>query len=212
MNSRPRIQATTPRVAVIDDELDVRESICIAIKSINRNLSCVCYGTAESFLADEPISQHSCVIVDIRLPGTSGLELLPVLQHRGFDAPIIVTSGQACVADVVFAFQNRASAFFEKPVPLDELVRTTARLVRQYDDTRHKRADAEEASLRLTQRERQVMQLLLDGEKTVQIAKTLRISPSTVEKHRLNIFEKTRTGSVVELVHFMSCIKPTTTE
>lgn len=187
------------RVAVIDDEIDVRDTIALALES--EAMSCSRFESAEAFLECQSIREFSCVLADIRLPGMSGLDLLPILESRGIDALPIVMSGQASVAEVVRAFANRTCAFFEKPLPIQQIVATVKRLVARCNVQRRKRAGADRLLARLTPREREVMQLLVAGDKTVQIAHKLHISPSTVEKHRLRIFDKTETSSVVELIH-----------
>jgi FixJ family two-component response regulator len=187
------------RVAIVDDEPDCREVIGEAINA--SGLSCSGFATAESFLATDDLDEFSCVLVDIQLPGMNGLDLLTTLATRTTDVAFIVLSGQATVPDVVRAYEHHASGFFQKPVPLPQLLEMVGRLVLRKSEQRERQIRVDQMLIRLTARERQVMQLLLAGDKTVQIAHKLEISPSTVEKHRLRIFEKTGAGSVVELLH-----------
>ena len=194
-----RLPARLGRVALIDDEADVRDSISAALESAD--LSCSSYVSAESFLEQGDIDKFSCLLIDVQLPGMSGIELLTTLNSRGCETPVIAMSGHATVVDVVRAYENRARAFLQKPVPVRKLIETVTRLVLRFAERRKMRLAAERIRDALSPREREVMQLLIAGDKTVQIARKLQISPSTVEKHRLRIFSKTGTSSVVDLIH-----------
>jgi FixJ family two-component response regulator len=158
------------------------------------------YESAERMLAEESLEGVSCLIVDIRLDGINGLELQYELNRKGVELPIVFISGDATVPDTIRAFKEGANAFFEKPFDSNELVATVLQLADAHVMKQRRIHELKSRLSPLTDREREVYQALVDGKKTTQIARELRISPSTVEKHRIHIFDKTGVSSVVDLV------------
>lgn len=164
-------------------------------------LTCQAFGKAEGLLEDLENQPYGVLVVDIRLKGMSGLQLQSELLRRNVDIEMVVISGQATVADAISAFDNRAGAFFEKPFNNQQLLEAVQKL-REKWEKRHARLAAIESRLApLSIREKEVMVALVAGKNTVQVARELNISPSTVEKHRLKILEKTGVDSLIQLIH-----------
>src|SRR3954463_4857289 len=189
-------------IAAVDDEPGMRFLLRTLFESAG--MAVRCYDSAESLLADNEDIRFGCIVADIRLHGISGLELLGELRRRGGDIPIVIISGRATVADAVSAFRENAGAFFEKPFKNTELIATVQSLVAEWAEKLGKRQAITAALAPLSVREREVLDALVSGKKTAQIARELEISPSTVEKHRIHIFEKTGIDSVIGLVHLLS--------
>ena len=167
-------------------------------------LSCQSFASAEGLLDDMESQQYGVLVVDIRLRGMSGLQLQSELRRRNVNVEFVVISGQATVADAISAFGNQAGTFFEKPFNNRELLETVQKLREKCVERRSRLSAIESLLAPLSTREKEVMDALIAGKKTVQVARELNISPSTVEKHRLKIFEKTGVDSVIQLIHLTS--------
>jgi FixJ family two-component response regulator len=189
-------------VAIIDDEPQVCRSLERLFKSAG--ILSRAFGSAEQFLDEVDFSEVGCLVLDIRLTGMNGLELQAELRRRGVKIPIVVISGHATVTDAIRAFGANAGAFFEKPFDDEEFLATVERLRQGWAMEETDRRAIASRTEALTDREREVMDALVAGKKTNQIARELAISPSTVEKHRLRVFDKTGIDSVVGLVHLVS--------
>lgn len=183
-----------PTVYVIEDGADQR----VAMESMLRSagLRVECYDSAEAFL--EAFNQESvgCVIVDVRLPGRSGIELLDELRRRGSRISVVVVTGFAEVADTVRAMRTGAIDFLEKPFRADHLIHQVQRGLERHQNIR----GIERRLSNLTAREREVMQLLATGMTAVQIAEQLGLARKTVDVHRGRILSKVAVSNVVELL------------
>jgi len=164
-------------------------------------IACHAYAHAEGMLDDRQGLRCGVLVVDIRLKGMSGLELQSELRRRRSDVEVVIISGRATVADAISAFGNQAGAFFEKPFNNRDLLEAVQKLREKWEKRRSRQESIESLLAPLSARERQVMEALMAGKTTVQVAHELNISPSTVEKHRLRIFEKTGADSVIQLIH-----------
>jgi FixJ family two-component response regulator len=193
-----RNRAVCP-VAIVDDEPGMRVLLSRLFETAG--IRSQAYASAESLLEDVSRTKFGCLVVDIGLGGISGLDLQSELRRRCPDVAIVVISGRATVADAVRAFRNRASAFFEKPFDNRELLSAVQELVVDWEQRQSKLQAVESLLSPLSSREREVLEALMAGKKTVQVAHELNISASTVEKHRLRIFEKTGVDSIIELIH-----------
>lgn len=192
----------TCRVAIVDDEPGMRLLLTRLFEAAG--LKCQSFASAEGLLDDLEGQPYGILVVDIRLKGMSGLQLQAELRRRDPDIEVVIISGQATVADAISAFGNHASAFFEKPFNNRELLETVQKLREKWEQRRSRLAAIESLTAALSAREKEVMDALMAGKKTVQIARELNISPSTVEKHRLKIFAKTGVDSVIQLIHLMA--------
>ena len=144
------------------------------------------------------------------MPGISGLRLQEELIQRNNLMPIIVLTGHADVPIAIRAMKQGAHDFLQKPYSDDELlasVRTALQIGRQIDQAEHDRAAAAKAVESLTEREREVMCLVVDGHTNKAVAAELGISEKTVEVHRARVMEKTRAGSLSELVRICLSLK-----
>jgi len=188
-------------VFVIDDDEAVLDSLRWLLESIR--LPVKTYPTAASFLAELPRDAPGCVVVDVRLPGMSGLDLQDRLNQLGLEMPVIVITGHGDVPVAIRAMKAGAFDFLEKPFSDEVLLdRVRAALQRDAKDRRcaeHRRTVAERRSA-LTPRERQVMDLVVQGKLNKQVAAELDLSHKTIEVHRAHVMEKMAARSLAELV------------
>jgi len=186
---------------VIDDDDAVRDSLTFLLKAAG--FPVIAHESARAFLDALPGLNPACVITDVRMPGTSGMELLQQLSVRNVLVPTIVITGHGDVPLAVEAMKLGAIDFIEKPFE-DEAILDA---VRTAMDQSHKGAasDATKAEMRsrlgtLSARERQVLDGLVAGNANKVIAHNLGISPRTVEIYRANVMTKMQAGSLSELV------------
>lgn len=194
-----------PTVYVVDDDQAVRDSLQFLLDSAG--LRTRAYETASAFLAEcEPGRPlHGCVVVDLRLPGLSGIELQEELRRRGIRVPTIMITGHGDVPAAVRAMKAGALDFIEKPFNDRQLLDRIREAVSEDDRHRAFRARREEVLYRislLTHRERQVMELVVQGKLNKQIAKELNLSHKTVEVHRAHVMEKMHATSLAQLVRY----------
>jgi len=194
---------TQPTVFVVDDDPQVRESLQLLLGSIG--LAVKAYGTAEEFLdeyTDEP-GPPRCLVLDVRMPGLSGVGLQERLNSKGIKVPVIVITGYANVPLAVQAMSNGAIDFIEKPFSRQTLLtRVQEAIDRDAQQRQHlaRRAEVATRMATLSQREREVMGLLVSGNNSKHIASKLEISEKTVAKHRAKVFQKMQVDSVAALV------------
>jgi two-component system response regulator FixJ len=188
-------------VIVIDDHAAVRDSLRAFLET--EDLLVKGYATAETYLADGLLNSGDCLIVDIQMPGMSGLELQEDLIRRNVHLPLIVVTGYAEIALAVRAIKAGAVDFLEKP--FDDVVLLAA-IRRAIAEGRNTQGDAKRSSdasgllALLTERERQVLNRLTLGEANKLVAYNLGISPRTAEVHRANIQKKLKARSLSDLV------------
>jgi len=184
----------------VDDD----EVMCAMVRKLGgaMGIPVVTYPSAEAFLREFQ-NQPGCLVTDIHLGGMSGLELQQELLKRNATIPIIVITGQAQVPMAVRAMQNQAVDFLEKPFDVTVLGDRIRQAI-ELDGTRRQKAslrsDAIERLSRLTPREKEVMQCVVEGMSNKQIASRLQLSEKTIEVHRGNVMRKTAAESVAELV------------
>lgn len=194
----------TETVFIVDDDASVRDSLALLLSL--RGHPTACFAGAEDFLAALQPDWRGCVVLDIRMPGLSGLELQRRLHSARARLPVIVITAHGDMATVRQAFLADAVDFLEKPFDGDQLVAAVdsalARLRRLAPAA--PAGTAARAGLEaLTPRERQVMDLMLSGLHNRRIADELGISPRTVEVHKARVLEKTGVASLVELVRIV---------
>jgi len=189
-----------PVVVIIDDDAAMRDALVWLIESVS--LTALPYDSADAFLAD---GRHICVgaiITDMRMPGTSGLGLLEKLSQRGDMLPVIVISAFANVRDAVRAMQIGAVDVMEKPFNEQDLldrVQTCIAETRQRAAACCTATSARLKVARLTEREREVMALMAEGQRTKEIANALDLSVKTVEIHRHNVLSKLGAKTLVDV-------------
>ncbi|WP_181701496.1 response regulator transcription factor [Chthonobacter albigriseus] len=191
-------------VHVVDDDPAIRDSLSFLLGS--RGLRTREWASGEAFLAGGP-SGLACVVLDMRMDGISGLEVLERMHALGRSEPVVFLTGHADVPIAVEALKKGAFDFVEKPFNDNALVDTVlAALARaEADRSAHEGRDLVESRLSgLTSREREVLDLLLDGRLNKQIADDLKVSMRTVEVHRARIFEKMGVRNAVELATLLT--------
>lgn len=194
-------------VAVVDDDAGFRDAISWLLKANGYMVRG--YGDAPSFLAGHDPTVIGCVLLDLRLDDSCGIDTLVEARQRGLDAPVLMISGHGDIPTAVNAVKLGAAGFIEKPVDNDKLLATveTACTAHQQQCRQHGRAiNALKGYGQLTSRERQVFWAITDGLTNKEIGTTLGISIRTAETHRARVFEKMSAGSVGDLnraAHFL---------
>lgn len=189
------------RVFVVDDDEAMRDSLAWLLES--NDLAVSCFGSGEEFLASFAADMDGCLVLDVRMPGMSGLELHEKLQALGSTLPIIFVTGHGDVPMAVSALKKGAADFIEKPfnnLEILALIRQCLASQRELSVQRRQQADIHRRLASLTPREQEVMKLMADGRLNKQIADDLGISIKTVEVHRARVMEKMEVRSLAELV------------
>jgi FixJ family two-component response regulator len=191
-----------PLVFVVDDEPAIRDSLALLLRSVG--LATRTFESAQAFLdAFEPVA-NACLLADVRMPGMSGLELQDTLRARGVKLPVIVLTGHGDIAMAVRAMKAGAADFIEKPyndqVLIDSVHRALAGARGAPASAAADRAGIEARLATLSPREREVMQLVVEGKPNKVIATRLGLSTRTVEVHRAKVMEKMEARSLAELV------------
>lgn len=200
---RPAEQTGGSRQAVIfvvDDDSHIREAISGVLEKDGRTVEA--FATCEAFLENYRPGGEECLLLDAYLPGISGLELLQRLQDRGHRLPTIMITGNSDVPMAVQAMKAGASDFIEKPIGHRELIASVERALEQSRDSQKMasmRVDAASSLASLTSRQRQIMDMVLAGHPSKNIAADLGISQRTVENHRAAIMTKTGAKSLPAL-------------
>jgi two-component system, LuxR family, response regulator FixJ len=192
---------TEPIVFVVDDDPAMRQSMRWLIESVN--LAVETYATAQDFLAAYDPSRPGCLVLDVRMPGMSGLDLQEELNRRQIYVPIIIITGYAEVPTAVRALKGGALDFIEKPFSDQLLLDRIQQAIASDRQTRERNATRAALAARvaqLTPREREVMQLVVAGSSNREIAAELGLSVKTVEVHRARVMEKMKVDSLAELV------------
>ncbi|MBV8909586.1 MAG: response regulator transcription factor [Gammaproteobacteria bacterium] len=191
-------------VFIVDDDEAVRSSLRLLVKSIALTASVL--GSAQDFLASYEPMQPGCLILDVRMPGMSGLELQQQLNLRGAVIPVIFITGHGDIPMAVEAMQHGAFDFLQKPFRDQDLI---DRVQRALERDRVNRAElAERARIRerrasLTPREREVLALVASGKANKVMAADLGLSQRTVEIHRARVMEKMGASSLAQLVRMV---------
>ena len=195
------IPARSPTAFVVDDDEAVRSSLRMLLKSLG--IPAVTHGSAAEFLAEYDLEQPGCLILDVRMPGISGLELQDELNRRGAIIPVIFITGHGDVPMAVEAMQHGAVDFLQKPFSDKDLSDRVQRALSA--DLRNRAQLGEKDQIRarmamLTPRERQVLALVTLGKANKAIAGDLGVSQRTVEIHRAHLMEKMGAASLAHLV------------
>jgi two-component system response regulator FixJ len=193
-----------PSVYVVDDDDAVRNSLRMLLKSVG--IPAVAYGSARDFLSAYHAELPGCLVLDVRMPGMSGLELQEELNRLGAVIPVIFITGHGDIPMAVEAMQHGAFDFLQKPFRDQDLIDRVQRAL--VTDGQNRSALAEEHRIAeryeaLTPREREVLALVTQGKANKVMAGDLGVSQRTVEIHRARVMEKMHANSLAQLVRMV---------
>lgn len=197
-----------PLIRVVDDEED--QLISIEMMLAAEGWQAACFRSAEEFLKADTPSRPGCLILDVRMPGISGIEVQRVLNERKYPLPVVFLTGHADVDMAVHALKSGAKDFLQKPVEADRLLTTIAEVVQNDLDRRAAPINEEDWLARfaaLTEREQTVIKLAASGLLNRQIGERCGISERTVHAHRLSAYRKMDVHSVADLAPITVLIK-----
>ena len=203
--------AQPPTIFVVDDDSAVREALRDLLRGDGRAVEI--YDSAEAFLDAYRPGGDECLLVDARMPGMGGLALLQRLQSEGMRLPAIMITGQGDVPTAVEAMRAGAADFIEKPIRRDELFASIEHALEQVRDSAKLAVRREAAAAHLaglTARQRQIMELVLAGQPSKNIAADLGISQRTVENHRAAVMKRTGSRSLSALIRLALAADPGT--
>lgn len=195
------MQDSRPTVFLVDDDAAVRNALELLMETAQ--LRTESFSSAEDFLAACDAKRPGCLVLDIRMPGISGMRLQEMLAARNLILPVIFLTGHGNVAMSAQAFRRGAVDFMEKPFDVNLLLERIQEAIARDRTNREalaRQADAEARLSPLTPREREVLRLVVAGRTNKEIAAELNLSNRTVETHRGRIMEKTRARSLADLI------------
>jgi two-component system response regulator FixJ len=191
----------SPLVHLIDDDEAVRTSLALLSSTVGLRVQG--WSDPQQFLREFPRQDIGAIVLDVRMPGMSGLAVLETLAAQGVDQPVILLTGHGTVDMCRRAFKGGAAEFLEKPVDDEALLEALQQAVRQHVRSRERLAAdrvARERYAQLSEREREVAGLIVEGLTNKEIGRALTLSPRTVETHRANLFAKLQAESLAQLV------------
>ena len=191
----------SPLIHLIDDDEAVRTSLALLIGTVGLRVQA--WADPQAFLAGFDRQGIGAIVLDVRMPGISGLAVLDQLVAQGVDQPVIMLTGHGTVEMCRRAFKAGAAEFLEKPVDDESLLEALQAAVRTHVKSRERhQADraARERFAQLSVREREVLGLIVTGLTNKEIGRALDLSPRTVETHRANLFAKLGVDSLAQLI------------
>jgi FixJ family two-component response regulator len=191
----------SPLIHLVDDDAAVREGLSLLIGTVGLRVQA--WADPLAFASGFDRASIGAIVLDVRMPGTSGLALLEQLLAQGVDQPVVMLTGHGTVDMCRRAFKAGAAEFLEKPVDDEVLLEALQNAVRQHVRSRARhQADqqARERHAQLSAREREVLGLIVEGLTNKEIGRALELSPRTVETHRANLFAKLGTESLAQLI------------
>jgi FixJ family two-component response regulator len=197
-----------PTVYIVDDDPDMRDSLAWLMNTVG--LAVQTFGSADDFLRDFTPSGPGCLVFDVRMPGTSGLDLFEYLTSRNEELPVIFITAHADVPMAIRAMKSGAVEFVEKPFNRQTLLEKIQRAIKDDIARRALLADRESIQARfrgLTDKEREVLSLIMDGRPNKAIASQLDITPRAVEMRRASLMKKLGTRSVVEMMRLALAVE-----
>jgi FixJ family two-component response regulator len=196
-------------VIVVDDDDAVRNSLRLLLKSAGINSEVA--ASAQEYLGRFDATQGGCLLLDVRMPGMSGLELQQELNMRGATIPVIFITGNGDIPMAVEAMQHGAFDFLQKPFRDQDLLDRVQRALARDSENRARLRHTDRIRERLASlspREREVLELVTQGKANKMVASDLGVSQRTVEIHRAHVMQKMEASSLAELVRMMMTIAP----
>ncbi|MEM9293845.1 MAG: response regulator [Acidobacteriota bacterium] len=203
MSTRPNTAPHPPQeiIYVVDDDEAMRDSLEFLLESVQ--LPSRSFPSAQAFLDEVQADWHGCLLLDVRMPGMSGLDLQAELNAREIPLPVVIMTAYADVPMAIRAMHQGAVDFIEKPFNEQTLLDRIHQALEQHRALQERRVQRDRAVNlveRLTPREREVMALVVKGRLNKQIAGDLNLSQKTVEQHRARVMEKMEAESLAGLV------------
>jgi FixJ family two-component response regulator len=197
----------SPLVHLIDDDEAVRSSLALLIGTVGLRVQG--WADPQEFIRSFDRHTVGAIVLDVRMPGISGLSVLDTLKAQGVDQPIIMLTGHGTVEMCRRAFKSGAAEFLEKPVNDEVLLEALQNAVRQHVKSRQRNQANQQARQRyaqLSDREREVLGLIVEGLTNKEIGRALDLSPRTVETHRANLFAKLGAESLAQLIRHYAAL------
>jgi FixJ family two-component response regulator len=194
-------------IFVVDDDPAVRETLSLVLTAGGYQV--ICFADGAALLAVARTRTPACILLDVHIPGKSGLDILKELHGEEYPAPIFMISGQGDIAMAVRAIKNGALDFIEKPFRGSEIVERLNDAIGAYQRRQAENSTPEVASLHfpgrepLTRREREVLEQFTAGASNKEAGRTLGISPRTIEDHRANIMKKLGARNAADLIRIV---------
>ena len=191
----------SPVIHLIDDDAAVRDSLALLISTVGLRVQP--WASPQDFTKQFDRAGIGAIVLDVRMPGISGLTVLDQLITEGVDQPVIMLTGHGTVDMCRRAFKSGAAEFLEKPVDDQALLDALQSAVQQHVKSRARNRedrDARERYAQLSEREREVLGLIVAGLTNKEIGRALDVSPRTVETHRANLFAKLDAESLAQLI------------
>lgn len=199
----------SPLIHLIDDDAAVRDSLALLIGTVGLRVQT--WNDPQAFMDRFDRQGVGAIVLDVRMPGISGLTVLDTLAAQRVDQPVIMLTGHGTVEMCRRAFKSGAAEFLEKPVNDEQLLEALQNAVRQHVRSRERhQADrrARERYAHLSEREREVLGLIVAGLTNKEIGRALDLSPRTVETHRANLFAKLEAESLAQLIrHYAALVE-----
>ncbi|MDO8388562.1 MAG: response regulator [Polaromonas sp.] len=199
----------SPLIHLIDDDEAVRSSLALLISTVGLRVQA--WPDPQAFMAGFDRQTIGAIVLDVRMPGISGLTVLDTLVAQGVDQPVIMLTGHGTVEMCRRAFKAGAAEFLEKPVDDEALLEALQNAVRQHVKSRERsQADrqAHERYAQLSAREREVLGLIVAGLTNKEIGRALDVSPRTVESHRASLFAKLEAESLAQMIrHYAALVE-----
>ncbi|RYF40513.1 MAG: response regulator transcription factor [Comamonadaceae bacterium] len=200
-------QTLSPLVHLIDDDAAVRDALSLLIGTVGLRVHA--WADPQAFVAQFDRDSIGAIVLDVRMPGISGLAVLDTLVAQGVDQPVIMLTGHGTVELCRRAFKSGAAEFLEKPVDDQALLEALQNAVRQHVKSRERNQagrQARERYAQLSEREREVLGLIVAGLTNKEIGRALDVSPRTVETHRANLFGKLEAESLAQLIRHYAAL------
>lgn len=193
------------KVILVDDDREVLRTLKIVFESAG--FQATCYDNAREFLDAIPDDENAAILLDLRMPHVSGFEVLAGLKQADCSLPIIVYSSHADVEATVKVFEEGAFTLIQKPASKNLLIEKVKVAILNNRESKRRKSMTREARQRLanlSEREKQIMELLVEGKSAREIGEQVHLSARTVETHRGNIFNKADVRSSAELARLLT--------